>query len=319
MHSPNIHKSLLMTTDIKKKIAFIVRGNLKNLKLFQTNISRYFKPNFEVLVYFTQAKGDAELIIKDLLHRFTIDFIISVGGDGTFNEIVNGLMGVPGLIKQPVLAVFPRGAGNDFARSAGIIESMEHLYTAIESSNTQLIDIIQVRYQENGYDQIRYYHNSFDIGLGGLACQLVNKSKKTWGSNFTYIFSTMKSFIRFKRIALEIEANDFYFNDKVLIAVFNNGKYFGSGIGIAPEADLNDGMINLVIARKINILQFIWFLPQLRKCVPLKHREILYHQTDQCTIKSTQTACPMEFDGEVTGNLPIQLKVIREAVKLIKA
>lgn len=304
---------------MKKKIAFIVRGNLKQPDKFRANITKHFQNEFEVYLRFTRRIGHAIDIVDELLEVNKVDYVIGVGGDGTFSEVINGYMKAPEEIRNNVtLAAFPRGAGNDFSRSAGIVKSMEHLYAVIKKGDIQKLDLVEASYKHNGKNITRYYDNSFDIGLGGLVCQFVNKSGKTFGSNFTYLTNILRSFFNFKRIPLKIESNGFNFQGNVLIAVFNNGKFFGSGLNIVPDAVLDDGKINVLVARKINILQFLWHIPKLKRGTRINHPEIFYGELSECHISSEKENCPMEFDGEVVGKLPINLKVIKHAATLIR-
>lgn len=304
---------------MKKKIAFIVRGNLKDPDKFRANISKYFQGEFDVFLKFTRHNGHAIDIVDDLLEKDHVDYIVGVGGDGTFSEVVNGFMKVSEEIRRNViLAAFPRGAGNDFARSTGNIESMEHLYQLIKDGKTQNLDLVQVDYEEDGLLMRRYYDNSFDIGLGGLVCRFVNKSGKTWGSNFTYFYNILRGFLSFKRIPIELEADSFSFSGEVLLISINNGKYFGSGLCVAPEAKIDDGIVDVLIARKINIFQFIMQVSNLRKGNKINLSEVFYHKLSSCTIKSSNPDCPMELDGEVVGKVPLKIEVIKHAATIFK-
>jgi len=304
---------------VKEKIAFIVRGNLKKPDAFRANITKYFQEEFDVYLRFTRRGGHAIKIVDDLLEKDHVDYIVGVGGDGTFSEVVNGYMKAPKEIREKViLTTFPRGAGNDFVRTAGIIKSMEHLYDVIKTGKTQKLDLVQVRYLENNSKVIRYFDNSFDIGLGGLVCQFVNKSGKTWGSNFTYFYNIIRSFLTFKRIPVEVEADTFNFKGNVLLVAINNGKYFGSGLCIAPEAEIDDGVADVLIARKVNIFQFIMQVGHIRKGKKIDLSEVFYHKLSKATIRSTKVDCPMELDGEVVGNVPLEIEVIKHAATILK-
>lgn len=300
-----------------KKIAFIVRGTLKHPDRFRAGISKIFQNDFEVILKFTRHQNHAIEIVEKLLEE-GIDYLVAVGGDGTMSEVVNGLMLAPSQARERVILVaFPRGSGNDFSRTAGKIKSLEHLYRCIKQEKTQMLDVVKTSFEQNGESIVRYYNNSFDIGLGGLVCQYVNRSGKRWGSNFTYFSTIVKSFLLFKRIPVELKSDGFNFKGRVLLLVLNNGKYFGSGLCIAPDARLDDGLVNVVIARKINISQFLRYVPQLRYAKKLKHREVIYHQLSKCTIECQTDCCPIEMDGEVIGRTPIQIEVIPRAIKLL--
>jgi diacylglycerol kinase family enzyme len=97
-----------------KRIAFIVRGNLKNPDTFRSNITKYFQSEFEVFLKFTRHNGHAVEIVHELLEN-GIDYMIGVGGDGTFSEVVNGYMRTSQQKRiNTILVAFPRGSGNDF-------------------------------------------------------------------------------------------------------------------------------------------------------------------------------------------------------------
>lgn len=300
-----------------KKIAFIVRGNLREPDKFRSNITKYFQSEFEVFLKFTRRGGHAIEIVHELMQN-GLDYLVGVGGDGTFSEVVNGYMQTSSEKRSnTVLIAFPRGSGNDFARTAGKIKSMGHLYQVIKNNNTQPLDIIEASFTENGKKIIRYYDNSFDIGLGGLVCQFMNRSGKTWGSNFTYFYNILRSFLFFKRIPIEVSSDEVNFKGRVLLIAVNNGKYFGSGLGVAPDAKLDDGIANMVIARNINILQFIFFMPALKRVKKINIKELFYHEISSCKIDSPVKDCPIEMDGEVIGSVPIHLKVMKHAAKTV--
>lgn len=301
-----------------KKIAFIVRGNLKKPDAFRSNITKYFQKDFEIFLKFTRRGGHANEIVEELMHK-GMDYIVGVGGDGTFSEVVNGYMqAAPAERKRTVLVAFPRGSGNDFARTAGKVRSMEHLHASILKGNTNALDVVEAKYSEKDMERIHYYDNSFDIGLGGLVCKFMNSSGKTWGSNFTYFYNILRSFLLFKRIPVKVTSPELSFEGNVLLIAVNNGKYFGSGLGIAPKAKLDDGKANMVIARNVNILQFLFFMPQLKRCVPIKFKELFYNEVSECTINSPVNDCPIEMDGEVVGNVPIKLKVLKHAARVLR-
>lgn len=278
----------------------------------------YFQKEYDVFLKFTRHAGHAIEIVKQVIVEDKVDVIIGVGGDGTFSEVVNGYMQVEeALRKHVVLAAFPRGAGNDFSRSSGRIESMEHLYSLVKENRLKPLDIVKVSYCEADEWRIRYFDNSFDIGIGGLVCKYVNVSNKTWGSNFTYFYNIIKAFTTFKRIPVKIVADNFEFEGRVLLVSINNGKYFGSGLCVAPDAQLDDGVVDVLIARKINVLQFLTHVPALRKGKKINLSEIFYYKLRKCTIESSQKDCPMELDGEVVGCVPLKIEVLKHAAAML--
>jgi YegS/Rv2252/BmrU family lipid kinase len=304
---------------VKKKIAFVVRGNLRHPHRFRTETQSIFGQHYDVILKFTRRIGHATEIVKELLLHKT-DYIIGVGGDGTFSEVVNGYMQASFEHRaHTILAPLPRGAGNDFARTAGRIESLTHLHQLIQENKQQKMDVVQISYQDvNGKIQYRFFNNSFDIGLGGIVCQHVNRSSKNLGSNFTYLYNIVRSFIKFRHIPVHIKSPDFNFTGKVLLAAITNGQYFGSGLCISPEAEIDDGKVNVFIARKVSLLHFLRYLPALKQGKKINHPEVFYGSLSQCSIESPSMDHPLEMDGEVAGQLPLDLKVIKHAATILK-
>lgn len=300
-----------------KKIAFVVRGNLREPDKFRANVTRYFQKDFNVFLRFTRRSGHAVHIVEELMET-GIDYLVGVGGDGTFSDVVNGYMkSSPKKRTQTILVAYPRGSGNDFSRTAGRVKNMEHLHQCIVNNEWQPLDVVKATYHEDDQPQIRYYNNSFDIGLGGLVCQFMNRSGKTWGSNFTYFYNILRSFLFFKKIPVKVSGPELNFCGDVLLIAINNGKYFGSGLGITPNALINDGKANVAIARKINILQFLLYMPRLKKARKINISELFYHEISSCKIESTQKHCPIEMDGEVIGNTPLTIEVQKHAARLL--
>lgn len=301
-----------------KKVAFIVRGTIKKPDVFRSNISRLFNRDFDVILKFTRHQGHAIPIVKELMEA-GLDYLVPVGGDGTFSDVINAYMSFPLEIRsKTVIIPFPRGTGNDFTRTLGRVNNMDELYYCITNKTPFWVDAVHTSWiNDDGSPGERFYNNSFDVGLGGVVSEMMNKSNKHWGSNLTYIINIVNGFIRFKRPVVEVISDDLSFKREVLLVSFANGKYFGSGLCIAPDASLTDGRVSVTIVGKVSVVTFLKNLNRLKKGLHIKHREVSYHSLSSCTINPISGRIPMEFDGEVTGNLPLKLTVIPNGIQVL--
>jgi diacylglycerol kinase (ATP) len=202
--------------------------------------------------------------------------------------------------EKVIIALFPQGTGNDFARTAGVPKTVNELAKSILDEKYGKID------------------NITEIGVGAKTVEIVNKSKKKLGSTLTFFLGVVRAFVGYKRQSVRIKTTDFQWTGKIVAVCAANGCYFGSGLGIAPGAKMDDGKLSLVIVGNIRILHFLKYLPSLRKLKLIKHPEIHYLEIESCEI-ITNESYPVEMDGENIGFTPLSVKVIPLAIRFLMA
>ncbi len=136
------------------------------------------------------------------------------------------------------------------------------------------------------------------------------------GARLTFVISVLRSFLGYEQQQLNIKANDFKWSGKIVNVSLANGQFFGSGLGIAPYAKLNDGKLSLVIIGNMRIIHFLKYLPNLRKLKKVEHPEAHYQTVDWCEISSDK-AYPIDLDGDNPGYTPLRVDVIPSAIKLL--
>ena len=114
-----------------------------------------------------------------------------------------------------------------------------------------------------------------------------------------------------------IEADGYHFRGRALAVCMANGRYFGSGLGIAPGAIINDGVLNLVVVGRVSAFTFLRFTGKLRNAEPVIHPEVHYVDVTQCKIFSDTMDCPLELDGEVLGAAPLEVELLPGAVRFL--
>jgi diacylglycerol kinase (ATP) len=301
-----------------KKVAIIANAKHKRALKLKEELSGFLKEGFEITEKRTERGGHATELCFQAVNEGA-DYIIAAGGDGTMNEVVNGVMQVPTDKRDKVLVgLFPLGTGNDFARTAQLAKSAEGLADLIQNRQYQKIDVGHVEFlDENDTKKSRYFNNIAEIGVGAKTVEIVNKSKKTLGSTLTFVLGVLKAFIGYKQQEIKINADNFSWEGKIVAICVANGQYFGSGLGIAPGASLNDGKLSLVIVGSLKIVHFLWYMPKLRKLKKIKHPQVNYLKIDACEVIGKQKY-PLEMDGENVGFTPFSAKVISNAINLLK-
>lgn len=300
-----------------KIVAIIANRKRKKSLTLKSMLRKLLSEDYEIIEKLTDRQGHGVELALEAIHE-NATFIIAAGGDGTLNEVVNGVMKASEEQRKKVsIGIFPLGTGNDFARTAKMFKTVKELAEVIKGGKNRKIDLGLLEYHdENGQIISRYFDNIADIGVGAKTVEYVNKSKKTLGSTLTFFLSVLRAFWGYKRQSVHIKADGFQWVGKIVAVCLANGQYFGSGLGIAPGASLDDGKLSVVIIGNIRIIHFLWYLPKVRNLKKINHPEIHYYQLEACEITG-QDEYPIEMDGEKIGRIPLSAKIIPGAINIL--
>ena len=292
-------------------ISFIVKGSaIKNSSINpiieKVKALKLFK---EVFVSFTAYSGHAVELAKENASKET-NIIIAVGGDGTLNEVLNGIM----LSEKTKTTIghFPLGTANDFSKTLGIEKNLEQFLGALKTNNTILIDVGKIKC--NNSDS--YFLNIADAGLGGFVANKLNKSKKKLGGKITYFKVILTGILSFKKPQVEIQFNDTVYKGKLMSLAICNGKSFGNGLIISPNAKVNDGLFNITLLGDVSVWDYFRNLKNLKKGVLLKHPNIHYYSSDKIQINS-KDLCEIEADGEYVGKGEACFEIIPKSLNFL--
>jgi len=301
-----------------KKIAIIANGKHNKALKLKSELGKLLPENYTVIDKRTERQGHATELAHNAIMEGA-DYLIAAGGDGTMNEVINGVMQSSDEQRQKIIVgLFPLGTGNDFARTAQLAKSVKELAKLIIDEKHRKIDVGHVEYHnEQNEKATRYFNNIAEIGVGAKTVEIVNSSKKKLGSTLTFFLGVLKAFIGYKQQSVRIKTTDFQWVGKIVDVCVANGQYFGSGIGIAPGASLDDGKLSLVIFGNLKIIHFLWYLPSLRKLKKVDHPEVHYLKIDACEIIS-QEKYPLEMDGENVGFTSFSAKVVPGAINFLR-
>jgi diacylglycerol kinase (ATP) len=214
----------------------------------------------------TKRPGDALQIAADAYKRGYRKFI-AVGGDGTSYEIVNGLFPIPNSAETPTLAFLPLGTGNSFLRDfsdRGVDHAIERLLTGC----SQPCDVMRMRHA----DGIIYYINLLSMGFAADVAALRARHFSAWGEPGyqTAIFISLAR-LRRRPFPLRVDEEQKIDRRPCLFLTFNNSKYTGGTMMIAPKAEINDGLVEYVRWGPIGRLGLIRNLPKLYDGTHIQH------------------------------------------------
>lgn len=296
------------------KIAIILNGISPLKGYFNQEVLPSLDALFTTHVFETTTAADAERFAQQIAGN-NYDYVAAAGGDGTVNQVVNGLLasGLPA-DKLPVLLVIPLGTGNDFCRVLGI--SSLHLFLNILMSGQPcLVDVGKVTYDDN---KSRYFINVFDTGMGPIVVERMRPISQWTGRVLSYYVSILYTFLTYKSITISAIAGNFTWNKPIRTFALANGKYFGNNLCVAPEAALDDQKLNLFAVGNVSILDFLIHSRAMLKGKYVSHADVKYLDgISEMEITSTEKA-PFEIDGEWIGYLPVKVKILPKMLRVLK-
>ncbi len=293
-----------------KTIVFIVNANHSLSSLNQRIINACEQHSkFKTKTYFTNHSKHAVEIAKQQTNE-KADVIVAVGGDGTIHEILNGILSLN--TNKPLLAILPNGTGNDFMRTRQHFKTPEHFIHSLLSYKLESIDIGKI----TSNSSIHYFINIADIGFGGAVIHTLTKQRKIVGGKFAYSLAILKTFFTYKKSLLKISAPGFIHETATFMAIFCNGSIFGSGLTIHPGAKVNDGQLNVVIIGNVSLLDYLRYLPKLKKGKFIHHPEVHYLEYNEITVESPMPQWT-ETDGEIATNENIKVTLLPNCIDLL--
>lgn len=275
------------------KRARIIYNPTSGRELFKKNLAqvlqKFEQAGYETSTHATTCAGDATHAAKEAALR-EFDLIVAAGGDGTINEVVNGL--AP-LDKRPTLGVIPVGTTNDFARALGIPrENILNAADTVINGVARPIDIGQV----NG----QYFIN---IAGGGRLTELtydVPSKLKTMLGQLAYYLKGMEMLPSLRPTEVEIEYDGKLFQGEIMLFLVTLTNSVGGFEKLAPDSSLNDGMFDLIILKKANLAEFIRVASMALRGDHINDQHIIYTKANRVKVNVSEKM-QLNLDGEYGG------------------
>jgi diacylglycerol kinase (ATP) len=272
---------------------------------------------FSFDVAFTERPGHATQIAREAAPR--CERVVVLGGDGTLNEAVNGVV-VDDRIVNPeiLLGVIRYGTGGDFARGLGIPKDLDGAIDRLASGSPREIDVCKVTFRRpDGEQGVRYFINEGEIGMGAAVCEAVNLGSKGLGGSLSFLRAILTTMLRYPNQTVRLSIGGAPAESLLINNVWlANGAYSGGGIRSAPRARLDDGLLDVVIVKGGSLLSRIVGLPALRSGRFVNNRHVDYRTARIVEAESDETV-PIEVEGEPIGALPAIFEVIDARLRLI--
>jgi len=244
----------------------------------------------------TECVGHAiQLAREAALDGFEV--IVAAGGDGTVNEVLNGLMEVRKESKnRPALGILCTGRGNDFAPCINIPEDLAGAFQVLKDDHRRMIDVGQV--SGGKFPRGRYFVNNVGVGFDAIGTIEVAKLPE-WGM-LSYLLAILKTiFLYYKGPTVRLDYDDQTLTTSTLMLLTMNGKRMGTGFKMAPDAKPDDGLFDLVIVRQVSRLRIFSLIPHFMKGTQGSQPEVRTLRAARVAITAVEGALPAQSDGEI--------------------
>lgn len=244
--------------------------------------------------------------------------LIAVGGDGTLNEIVNGVfIQAKYPTTEIVIGVIAVGTGNDWSRMYEIQSTYEGKIAAIKAGKLFLQDVGRVEYEESKVKQARYFANAAGIGFDAEVARRTNRLKEHGHrGKILYIGSLVRALFDYKPSYINIAIDGERLGGTIFSLTVGIGRFNGGGMMQVPNAVSDDGLFDVTVIRQIRRFEVIRNIYRLYNGTILSHPKISGHIGKTVTI-SSETPIGLEVDGESLGVSPFTFSVVPHSINVI--
>lgn len=279
------------------------------------------KEGFSFISVLTERPFHAIEITRNMVNDLGFTKIIAVGGDGTLNEVVNGIFQQTRYPTTEItLGMITVGTGNDWGRMYQFPLKYEKAISILKNERTFLQDVGKVKYRYEAEDKSRYFINMAGMGYDALVAKKTNKMKERGkGGTITYLYNLVTGLFQYENVQLSIVVDDSeVVNDKVFSMSIGICKFNGGGMMQLPKAIPDDGLFDITVIRKTTKMRVIRNINKLYDGTFIQMPEVDMFTGKKISITSTpRHSIFLETDGESLGSSPLDFSLVPRAVKLI--
>ncbi len=258
----------------------------------------------------TQRAGEAETLAREAVGA-GCDYVIAAGGDGTLNEVINGIA-TPSPARGVCVGIVPLGTANDFARSIGMMGDVDATIEILQTKTTARIDLVRMT-----SERTRHFVNTSAGGFSGVVNEkLTPEIKLNWGP-LAYLRSAAAALPELHAYRTTVTFDD---AESLVIDLYNvivaNGQFVAGGLPIAPQADPSDGLLDAVLIPKRSAAEMALLAAEMLLGKHLSNDAVIFRHAKKISVQS-QPGMWFNADGELVGNEPIVFQVLPGALDFV--
>jgi diacylglycerol kinase (ATP) len=263
--------------------------------------------------FFSERPGHV-IELAEQVARDGAELVVAVGGDGTLNETVNGLARA-GLTTE--VAVLPLGTGMDFVRTYRIPSRFEDAVRVALAGGTRTIDVGRVSYRRwSGETDERYFANVGSVGMSAAVAQRANAMTKALGGRTTFFYALVRVFFEWENTVVFVTLDDGVRREAAMHDVIvANGQWHGGAMWLAPGAEPDDGLFDVVLIGDVTKWDFVTTAPKIYRGTYLEHPKVELLRSRAVSVDAPEHL-PIELDGEQVGTTPARFEVVPRALRV---
>jgi diacylglycerol kinase (ATP) len=234
--------------------------------------------------------------------------VVVVGGDGTLNEVVNGLAGTGAEV-----AVLPNGTGQDFGRTHGIPAGFDEAVRVALTGRTRAVDVGRATFAGSGSS--RLFANVGSVGMSGAVARRANGMSKALGGRLTFYYALAREFAVWRNTEVTVRFDGGERRGRMHDVILANGRWHGGGMKLAPDALPDDGLFDAVLIGDVTKLDFVTTSPKLYSGKHVHHPRVEVLRSARVDVESA-APLPVELDGELSGETAVSFEVWPGALQL---
>ncbi len=260
----------------------------------------------------TAGTGDAQRLATEAVEEGD-EVGVAAGGDGTLNEVLNGIAAAPGGLDQVRLGVLPLGTVNVFARELNISLNLRRAWEVLRRGKETRIDLASAEFQVRDRTEKRYFAQLAGAGLDARAIELVSWQLKKKTGPLAYVVAGLRAMLETKPRTVIRVGEKIYEGELVMVG---NGKFYGGSFAAMPAADLRDGLLHVCVFPRVDFPSLLRCVPQLLFRQRLSEKVVQRFQATSFQMKGRGTVA-FELDGEWVGHLPATFSVEPQRLRVI--
>ncbi|MEE2789672.1 MAG: diacylglycerol kinase family protein [Myxococcota bacterium] len=273
-------------------------------------------------VGFTEYSGHGTVLIREAIHR-GVRHVVSVGGDGTHNEVVNGFFeGERCLADDLCLSLVPAGTGGDLRRTLGLPTDPHAAILAV-GRNRRRVDLGRMSYlNHDGEVALAHFINIASFGAAGLVDRIVNRSSKVLGGRLSFMLGAVRGTMQYRNQAMQVILNpempdEIRLRGRMFNGVIANARFFGGGMKVAPDALMDDGLFDVITMGELSTLDVVRGMPSLYAGTHVDRAKIQTFRASVIRAEPTQgEEILIDLDGEQPGRLPATFSVLPKMIEV---
>ena len=245
--------------------------------------------------------------------------ILALGGDGTISEVADGVLAA-GAGATTEIGLIPRGTGGDFRRTLEVPKEVAAAAAHIRQAQARVVDAGRVRYRTaDGSEGVRHFVNVASFGFSSAVARRANASSKRFGGKIAFLGATLRELFAHDNtdVWLTIDGQERR-RLRVMLAAVGNGRFFGGGMKICPDARLDDGALDLVAVGDLTRARVVANIGRLFNGTHLELEEVTHNLITRVHPEPVEpdAEIPLELDGETPGTLPATFEILPGALRL---